>query len=133
MLARKMGAKAMTTATTKRSNGDRPSSDDGGMAHATISAASRARYSRAGRRTTTRRDTSTAANTATRTPAVTSALTNHVVPNSSANCTMFFVSSSMNAAPMKNRSTKPRIRRYGPAAGRTSRRDASRIRPSVIR
>jgi len=36
---------------------------------------------------------------------MTSAFTNHVVPNSNANWTMFLVSSSMNAAPMKNRST----------------------------
>jgi hypothetical protein len=85
MLARKMGAKAMTTATTKRGSGDRVSSVSGRTAQATASAASRARYSSAGRRTTTCRDTSTAANTATRTPAVTSALTNQVVPNSSAN------------------------------------------------
>jgi len=104
MLARKIGAKAMATAATKRGSGDRDSSEDGGTAQATTSAASRPRYSRAGRRTRTCRDTSTAANTATRTPAVTSALTNQVVPNSRANWTMFFVSSSMNAAPMKNRS-----------------------------
>src|SRR6266581_7817666 len=133
MLARKTGAKAMITARTKRGSGDRDSSDDGGTAQATISAASRAAYSRAGRRTTRCRDTSTAANTDTRTPAVTRALTNQVVPNSSANWTMFLVSSSRKAAPMKNRSTYPLIRRYGPAAGRTSRSEASRIRPRVIR
>jgi hypothetical protein len=46
---------------------------------------------------------------------------------------MFLVSSSMNAAPMKNRSRYPLILRYGPAARRTSSTDASRIRPSVAR
>ena len=121
MLAMKIGAKAMITATMKRGSGDRDSSDPGGTAQATTSAASRPAYSRAGRRTTTCRDTSTAANTATRTPAVTSALTNQVVPNSSANWTMFFVSSSMNAAPMKNRSMKPVIRRYGRRPGAPAR------------
>ena len=51
-----------------------------------------------------RRVVSTAASTITSTPAKTSALTTQVVPNSSANVAMFLVSSSRNAAPMKNRS-----------------------------
>ena len=55
-------------------------------------------------------------------PAKTSAFTNHVVPNSSANCTTFFVSSSRNAAPMKNRS------RYGRICDRTTRPDSVRSR-----
>ena len=38
------------------------------------------------------------------TPRNTSAFTNQVVPKSRANCTTLFVSSSMNAAPMQNRS-----------------------------
>jgi hypothetical protein len=45
-----------------------------------------------------------AAYTASRIPANTRALTNHVVPNSRANWTTLFASSSRNAAPMKNRS-----------------------------
>ena len=64
----------------------------------------RAAYSTAGRGSRTQRAVSTARYTATRTPAKTSALTNQVAPNSSANCTTFLVSSSRNAAPMNARS-----------------------------
>ena len=49
--------------------------------------------------------TSIAARTLSSTPAKTSEFTNQVVPNSSANWTTFLVSSSRNAAPMKDRST----------------------------
>ena len=61
-------------------------------------------YSWDGLRNRYRRVTSMARYTETRMPANTSAFTNHVVPNSSAKCTMFVVSSNRNAAPMKNRS-----------------------------
>src|SRR6187402_675422 len=52
---------------------------------------------------------STAASTTMSTPPNTSAFTNQVVPNSSANVATFFVSSSRNAAPMKNRSAYGRM------------------------
>ncbi len=57
-----------------------------------------------------RRVTSTAASTATSTPAKTIALTTHVVPNSSANPVTLLVSSSMNPTPSRNRSAYGRIR-----------------------
>ena len=55
----------------------------------------------------------------TSTPAKTSALTSQVVPNSSAKVATFLVSSSRNAAPMKNRSAYGRIGRDGPPRIRT--------------
>ena len=93
----------------------------------------RAAYSTAGRGSRTQRAVSTARYTATSTPAKTSALTNQVAPNSSANCTMFFVSSSRNAAPMNARSRYPRIRLNEPPPTRMSTTDPSRIRPSISR
>ena len=63
---------------------------------------------------------STAASTITSTPAKTRALTNQVVPNSSAKVATFLVSSSRNAAPMKNRSAYGRIDRNGPPSVRTA-------------
>ena len=70
-----------------------------------------------------RRVVSTAASTTSSTPAKTSALTNQVVPKSSANVATFLVSSSRKAAPMKNRSAYGRISRSGPPRARTAIRD----------
>ena len=52
----------------------------------------------------TRLLSATASSTDTSTPPKTRALTNHVVPNSKANCTTLFVSNSKKAAPMHSRS-----------------------------
>ena len=104
-LAMKMGVNQTTTASRKRGSMSRPSRKSTGTTQATAIAASSATYSSAGRAGRQRRATSIAASTETSTPAKTSALTNQVVPNSSANWTTLLVSSSRNAAPMKNRST----------------------------
>ena len=83
----------------------RPSSDSWGTSQVRTSDAMSAAYSTAGRGSRTWLAVSTARYTAISTPAKTSEFTSQVVPNSSANCTMFLVSSSRNAAPMKARST----------------------------
>ena len=62
---------------------------------------------------------------------MTSALTSQVLPNSSANWTMFLVSSSRNAAPMQARSMYPPIRRSEPPPMRTNSSDAARISASI--
>jgi len=98
------GANATATLARNLVTTGRPSSSAGGTTHATTRHASRAPYITAGDGRRTRRASSTAASTANRMPANTSEFTNHVVPNSKANCTTFFVSSSRNAAPMQNRS-----------------------------
>ena len=67
------------------------------------------------------------------TPAKTMALTIQVVPNRIAKVAMFLVSSSRNAAPMKNRSAYGRIARNGPPSARTAISEISRIPPSAHR
>ena len=86
-----------------------------------------------GVRSRTRLATSIASSTEMRMPKKTSAFTNHVVPNKRANCTTLFVSSSKNAAPIKNRSSYPRISPSGPAANRMAGQHTSKIRPMVQR
>ena len=81
----------------------------------------------------TRRAASIAASTLRSTPAKMKAFTAQVVPNSSANCTTFLVSSSRKAAPMKNRSAYGRIPRSGPATARTRTSETSRTSASIHR
>ena len=76
---------------------------------------------------------STAASTTISTPPKTSALTNQVVPNSSANVATFLVSSNRNAAPMKNRSAYGRMVLNGPPSVRTAISEISRMPNSVHR
>ena len=76
---------------------------------------------------------STAASTISSTPAKTIALTIQVVPKRFANVAMFLVSSSRNAAPMKNRSAYGRIDRNGPPNTRTSSSESSRMPPIAHR
>jgi hypothetical protein len=63
----------------------RPSGASGGTSQVTASDTTSAAYRSIGRGNRTCRAVSTARYTATRTPADTSELTNHVAPNSSAN------------------------------------------------
>ena len=85
------------------------------------------------RRITTRLLIATASSTDTSTPMKTRALTNHVVPNSRANCTTFFVSRSRKATPMKNRSANGRIWRSGPPTVRTASRESASMTAIEIR
>ena len=75
----------------------------------------------------TRLLTATANSTDSSTPPNTKALTSQVVPNSRANCTTFFVSSSRNAAPMHSRSRYGVIDRSGPPATRTAMTESPRM------
>ena len=84
-------------------------------------------------RITTRLLMATASSTEMRTPPNTKAFTNQVVPNRSANCTTFFVSSSRNATPMKKRSAKGTICRKGPPARRTPISDSASMKPMATR
>ena len=94
------------------------------QSQAAASAASNAAYTTIGLRMVTRLATSTAARTLSSTPANTAALTAHVVPNSSANCTTFFVSSSRNAVP---RNRNARTRSANPASTPTTDRTSNII------
>ena len=67
------------------------------------------------------------------TPANTIAFTIQVVPKSSAKVVMLFVSNRRKAAPMKKRSTYPRIAPNGPATRRTLTKLARRIAASASR
>src|SRR3984885_5619973 len=102
-LARKIGANASAAAARKRGTSGRLSGSSGGTTQVTTSEAISSTYSTQAGGSLICLAVSTARYTDISTPAKTSELTNQVVPNSSANCTTFLVSSSMNAAPMQAR------------------------------
>ena len=120
-LAKNTGANASTIAQTSRAGTGSVRRTAFGTRNATASEAKTpVTMSGRGIGLLTLRVVSIAASTARSTPVKTSALTSQVVPNSSAKVAMFLVSSSMNAAPMKNRSAYGRISRNGPPSARTA-------------
>src|SRR5262245_66049051 len=103
-LAAKIGMKAMATANTARGATGRDRSHELGTNQARVSPPSKTAYITGSGGVRKRRVVSTAASTATSTPAKTKALTTQVVPNRRAKPVTLLVSSSRKAAPSRKRS-----------------------------